>query len=48
MSKSGHETANEYSQADTYREFITPAIQAAGWSKNIIASPQKCYVCDVT
>lgn len=31
MSKSGHEAANEYSEADTCREFITPAIQAAGW-----------------
>ncbi|MFM2275459.1 MAG: hypothetical protein RL211_1331 [Pseudomonadota bacterium] len=34
MSKSGHEAANEYSEADTCREFITPAIQAAGWGDN--------------
>jgi len=31
MSKSGHETANEYSEADTCREFIMPAIQTVGW-----------------
>ena len=34
MSKSRDEAANEYSEADTCREFITPAIQAAGWGDN--------------
>lgn len=34
MSTGGHESASEYSEADTCREFITPAIQAAGWGDN--------------
>ena len=39
---------NEFSEADTCREYVTPAIQAAGWGNSPfeIAEQRMLFTCD--